>query len=266
MLTSGSVILPVKALLEQYKSNDSNVIKQLDLPFIQHSLGRLDEDDRRALVPIALRGCSKDEGLSRAPTFFNFILQLLVDVRLPSRGSKDDEALRASIGLEDEADAKYLAKMLSIFLRLRPPTPSKTLAESNPTFSQEEINFFSVEGAGTVKIFQNISQLRVKIVAFLASAAFTDEEKFIPAMYASCSPDTRVASLAEEVIKRTSVSFENEDLVKNCSRLTLEVLASGHPSKLTAKAFVAGGIFYEDLTDQLPQSSERKHVCRCYSR
>ncbi|UKZ92924.1 uncharacterized protein TrAFT101_007856 [Trichoderma asperellum] len=209
-----SVILPVKALLEQYKSNDSSVIKQLDLPFIQHSLGRLDEDDRRALLPIALRGCSKDEGQSRAATFFNIILQLLVDVRLPSRGSKDDEALRASIGLEDEADAKYLAKMLSIFLRLRPPTPSKTLADSNPTFSQEEINIFSVEGAGTAKIFQNISQLRAKIVTFLASAAFTDEEKFLPALYASSSPDTRVASLAEEIIKRTSVSFENKDLVK----------------------------------------------------
>ncbi|KAL9477404.1 hypothetical protein ACSS6W_007245 [Trichoderma asperelloides] len=209
-----SVILPVKALLEQYKSNDSSVIKQLDLPFIQHSLSRLDEDDRRALLPIALRGCSKDEGQSRAATFFNIILQLLVDVRLPSRGSKDDEALRASIGLEDEADAKYLAKMLSIFLRLRPPTPSKTLADSNPTFSQEEINIFSVEGAGTTKIFQNISQLRAKIVTFLASAAFTDEEKFLPALYASSSPDTRVASLAEEIIKRTSVSFENKDLVK----------------------------------------------------
>ncbi|KAM0255258.1 hypothetical protein ACHAQJ_005966 [Trichoderma viride] len=208
------VILPVKALLEQYKSNDSAIIKQLDLPFIQHSLSRLDEDDRRALVPIALRGCSKDEGQGRAATFFNIILQLLVDIRLPSRGSKEDESLRVSIGLEDEADAKYLAKMLSLFLRLRPPTPSRTLATSNPTFSEQEVNFFSIEGSTTVKIFQNISQLRAKIVTFLASAAFTDEEKFLPALYASSSPDTRVASLAEEIIKRTSVSFENEDLVK----------------------------------------------------
>ncbi|RFU77196.1 proteasome component ecm29 [Trichoderma arundinaceum] len=209
-----SVVLPVKALLEQYKSSDSAIIKQLDLPFIQHSLSRLDEDDRRDLVPIALRGCSKDEGQARAATFFNIILQLLLDIRLPSRGSKDDEKLRVAIGLEDEADAKYLAKTLSLFLRLRPPTPSKTLAASNPTFSTEEANFFSVEGPGTDKIFQNISQLRAKIVTFLASAAFTDEEKFLPALYASSSPDTRVASLAEEIIKRTSVSFEQEDLVK----------------------------------------------------
>ncbi|KAL7793018.1 proteasome stabiliser domain-containing protein [Trichoderma ceciliae] len=209
-----SVTLPVKALLEQYKSSDAAIIKQLDLPFIQHSVSRLDEDDRRDLVPITLRGCSKDEGQGRAATFFNIILQLLLDIRLPSRGSKEDENLRVSIGLEDEADAKYLAKTLSLFLRLRPPTPSRTLAESNPTFSEEEVNFFSIEGPGTDKIFQNISQLRVKAVSFLASAAFTDEEKFLPALYASSSPDTRVASLAEEIIKRTSVSFENEDLVK----------------------------------------------------
>ncbi|KAH6608498.1 proteasome component ecm29 [Trichoderma cornu-damae] len=209
-----SVILPVKALLEQYKSSDSAIIKQLDLPFIQHSLSRLDEEDRRDLIPIALRGCSKDEGQARAATFFNIILQLLLDVRLPSRGSKDDENLRVSIGLQDEADAKYLAKTLSLFLRLRPPTPSRTLAASNPTFSEEEVNFFSVEGPGTDKIFQNISQLKAKIVTFLASAAFTDEEKFLPALYASSSPDTKVASLAEEIIKRTSVSFEQEDLIK----------------------------------------------------
>lgn len=184
------------------------------MPFIQHSLRRLDEDDRRDLVPIALRGCSKDEGQARAATFFNIILQLLLDIRLPSRGSKEDESLRASIGLEDEADAKYLAKTLSLFLRLRPPTPSQTLAAANPTLSEEEATFFSVEGPGTDRIFQNISQLKAKVVTFLASAAFTDEEKFLPALYASSSPDTRVASLAEEIIKRTSVSLEQEDLVK----------------------------------------------------
>ncbi|QYT02203.1 Proteasome component Ecm29 [Trichoderma simmonsii] len=209
-----SVILPVKALLEQYKSTDSAIIKQLDLPLIQHSLGRLDEDDRRDLIPIALKGCSKDEGQPRAASFFNIILQLLIDVRIPSRGSKEDEALRASIGLEDPADAKYLAKMLSLFLRLRPPTPSRTVAESNPTFSEDESKIFSVEGPGTDKIFQNISQVKAKAVSFLASAAFTDEEKFLPALYASSTPDTRVASMAEEIIKRTSVSLEQEDLVK----------------------------------------------------
>ncbi|KAK1249376.1 hypothetical protein MKX07_002892 [Trichoderma sp. CBMAI-0711] len=209
-----SVVLPVKALLTQYKTTDSGIIKQLDLPFIQHSLSRLDDDDRRDLIPIALKGCSKDEGQARAAPFFNIILQLLFDVRIPSRGSKEDDGFRAAMGLEDAADAQYLAKMLSVFLRLRPPTPGRTLAESNPTLSEDEARFFSVEGPGSDKIFQNISHLRAKVVTFLASAAFTDEEKFLPALYASSSPDTRVASLAEEIIKRTSVSLEEEDLVK----------------------------------------------------
>ncbi|KAL7942508.1 proteasome stabiliser domain-containing protein [Trichoderma barbatum] len=209
-----SVVLPVKTLLEQYKSTNTAIVKQLDLPFIQHSLGRVDEDDRRDLVPIALKGCSQDEGQSRAASFFNIILQLLLDVRLPSRGSKEDETLRSTIGLEDADDAKYLAKSLSLFLRLRPPTPSRTVADSNPTFSDEEAMFFTVEGPGTDKIFQNISQLKAKVVSFLASAAFTDEEKFLPALYASSSPDTKVASLAEEIIKRTSVSLDDEGLVR----------------------------------------------------
>ncbi|PKK48319.1 hypothetical protein CI102_6387 [Trichoderma harzianum] len=53
----------------------------------------------------------------------------------------------------------------------------------NPIFSEEETKIFFVEGPGTDKIFQNISQLKTKTVSFLASAAFTDEEKRFPAPY-----------------------------------------------------------------------------------
>lgn len=84
----------------------------------------------------------------------------------------------------------------------------------NPAFSEEESKIFSVEGPGTDKIFQNISQLTTKSVSFLASAALTDEEKSFTARYTFSSPDTRVALLAEETFKRISVSPEHEDLVK----------------------------------------------------
>ncbi|OPB38864.1 hypothetical protein A0O28_0019700 [Trichoderma guizhouense] len=85
---------------------------------------------------------------------------------------------------------------------------------SNPTFSEGESKIFLVEGPRNDKIFQNISQLKTKAVSFLASAAFTDEEKRFPAPYTFSSPDTIVASLAEEIIKTTSVSREQEDSAK----------------------------------------------------
>jgi hypothetical protein len=73
---------------------------------------------------------------------------------------------------------------------------------------------------------------QAKIVTFLASAAFTDEEKFLPALYASSSPDTRVASSAEEIIKRTSVSFDNEDLVKRLFEAHARDVRRASPTQL----------------------------------
>lgn len=208
------MVLPVKALLEQYKSNDSVIIKQLDLSFIQHSLDRVDDDNRRDLIPIALRGCSGDEGQSRAGPFFQIILRLLLDVRVPPRGSKDDEGFRESVGLSDPSDAKYVANLIGLFLRLRPPTPAQTWDQANPTFAQHDLCLFSVENAGSQKIFERVSELKAKLVTLLASGAFTDEEKFLPALFAASSFDNRVASTAEEIIKRSTVSMENESLVR----------------------------------------------------
>jgi proteasome component ECM29 len=189
------------------------VIKQLDISFIQHSLERIDDDDRRELIPIAVKGCSTDKGQPRAGPFFRIILRLLLDVRIPPRGSKDDEAFRDAIGLSDTTDAEYFAQMIGLFLRLRTPGGSRTWAEANPTFSQDELETVSVDNYDTQKIFQRLSELKVKLVTFLASGAFTDEEKFLPALYAASSFDNRVASIAEEIVKRTSVSLEDGDLV-----------------------------------------------------
>lgn len=199
--------------MQQYKSNDSPIIKQLDLSFIQHSLDRLDVEDRLDLLPIALAGFAADEGKARAATLFNFILRIILDVRIPPRGSKDDEAFRAKIGLEDAADAKFLATCLGVFLRLRTPSASQTLVQSNPTLSATELALFPADGAQDDKIFKRVSELKSKTITLLASAAFTDEEKFLPALLAAASPDNRVGATAEEILKRSSVSMEDEDLV-----------------------------------------------------
>lgn len=208
------MVLPVKALLEQYKANDSLLVKQLDISGVQHSLERIDEHDRRQLIPIALRDFSKDEGQARAAALFHIVLRLLLDVRIPPRGSKEDEQFRETIGLSNAADAAYLAKLLGIFFRLRAPVSIQTWAQVNPTLSHQELQLVSVDDPGSYKTFQRLSELKTKLVAFLASGAFTDEEKFLPALYGASGFDNRVSSGAEEILKRTSVSMEDEALVK----------------------------------------------------
>ncbi|KAL6913608.1 hypothetical protein FSST1_011368 [Fusarium sambucinum] len=208
------VILPVGALLDQYKSNDSPLVKQLDISGIQHSIERLDDYERRELIPKALAGFSKDEGIARSGPFFNIILRLLLDARIPPRGSKDDTEYRQAIGLSDEADAKYLANLISIFLRLRNPTQSQNWSTANPTLTKSELESLAVESPESQKVFERMAELKLKLVALLASGAFTDEEKFLPALYAASSFDNRLVSAAEEVLKRSSVSMEDKTLVK----------------------------------------------------
>lgn len=208
------IVLPVKALLEQYKANASPVIKQLDLSFVQHSLDRLDVEDRAPLIPIALQGLAADEGQPRATSMLNVVLRLLLDARIPPRGSKDDEAFRSSVGLSDEADAKYLAHVIGVFFRLRAPSGAQSLTRSNPALTRQELDMFAMENTDSEKVFRRLSELKVKLVTFLASGALTDEEKFLPALYAAAGFDNRVAATAEEIIKRSSVSMENEGLVK----------------------------------------------------
>ncbi|KID89611.1 proteasome component [Metarhizium guizhouense ARSEF 977] len=261
-IQSPEIVLPVKALLQQYKSTDSGVIKQLDLSFILHSLDRLDVEDRRDLIPIALAGFAQDEGQPRAATVFNIILRLLLDVRIPPRGSKDDEGFRTAIGLGDDADAQFLAKAIGIFLRLRTPNSTQTLAQSNPALSPTELTLFPADSPENEKIFKRITELKSKSVTLLASGAFKDEERFLPALFAASGFDNRVASTAEEIIKRSSVSMEDEDLVDRLFRAHSQLPAPYRArilsilSKSTIGTGKSDSIMAVVNLDFLPQTSD----------
>lgn len=164
-------------------------------------------------MPIAIPGCAANNASPGGQGFLRVIFRLLLDARIPPRGSKDDEAFRASLGLQNEADAAFLAETISVFLRLKLPTAQQDWRQSNPSLTSEEVALFMVDNPKDHKIFQRLSELKNKLVALLASGAFTDDEKFLPALYGSSSFDNRVSSAAEEVIKRSSVSLEDEGLV-----------------------------------------------------
>ncbi|EMR68103.1 putative proteasome component protein [Eutypa lata UCREL1] len=110
------VILPVKALLEQYKKTTSPMVKQLDLSLVKQGVLRLDQHDRRELLPVALQGISKETSPASAAGFFNIFLRLLLDIKIPGRGTKDDTSLRDTIGLSDPSDAVYVSQWLDFDL------------------------------------------------------------------------------------------------------------------------------------------------------
>lgn len=207
------VILPVRTLLDQYKSKDSSLVKKLDILGIQHSLERIGDDERRALIPEALKGIAQEEGQAQAKDMCHIILRLLLDIQIPPRGSKEDMLFRQSIGLSNEADAQYLANLIGLFLRLRAPVQTQTWPEANPTFSKVDINLLQIDGHESKTIFRRMSELKRKLVTLLGTGAFTNDEKFLPALYATANFDSKVASTASEILKRTFVSMEAEPLI-----------------------------------------------------
>ncbi|PKS06331.1 hypothetical protein jhhlp_007079 [Lomentospora prolificans] len=216
------IVLPVAALIDQFKSNSSPVVKQFDLVFIQHSVPRMDVADRRDLFPKVTKEISHGDADAAGPSdagFFDIFLRLLTDVKFPGRGTKDDVALRETLGLTD-SDAKYLSKWLGKVLLLKSAGAGATAdalrgVNPPPTFTASELDFLVPTHRPVSAAFTAIADLRLKAISFLASGAFKDSERFIPALYAASATDSRVSSIGDELLKKSSVDLEDATLVKS---------------------------------------------------
>ncbi|KAI1074405.1 proteasome component [Whalleya microplaca] len=220
------VVLPVAALLGQYKKTSSPMIKQLDLNLIKQGIVRLDQQKRRETLPVVLQGISKETSLASAAGFFNIFLRLLLEIKIPGRGSNEDTALRETIGLSDPGDARYVSQWLGKLFLLRQDLALATeeeldqkLLASPAGLTKEDIAFLRNNNPnawrpGTPNSL-GLPECKTKAIGFLASGAFTDDERYLPAICAAGSADSRIASVADDIIKRSNVDLENTDVIKS---------------------------------------------------
>ncbi|KAI3330886.1 ECM29 protein [Ustulina deusta] len=220
------VVLPVAALLEQYKQTNSPIVKQLDLAFIREGMSRLDQSKRRGLLPAVLRDISKETNSASAAGFFNVFLRLLLEIKIPGRGSTEDLTLRELVGLANPSDAKYVANWLGKLFLLRQDIALATedeipakLDASPSGLTKEDIAFLRNKDPKSWKpdIPNSLSlpECKTKAVGFLASGAFSDDERYLPIICAAGSADSRVSSVADDVLKRASVDLESEDMIQS---------------------------------------------------
>ena len=203
--------------MKQYKDNpDSALVRHFDLLFVQQSIGKLSRTAQLDLLPILLEGIASNQN----SVIFNLFLRLLPLMHLPSRGSKEDEELRAKVGLTDTNDSEYLAMMLGKLILFNvTKAPVAPAARIPPLgLSKEDYAFFAIDGKEGVWDPKNpeglsLPETKVTVLKFLASGAFSDAEKFIPACYAAADIDSRISSIGDDLIKRTSVSLEDEKIV-----------------------------------------------------
>ena len=226
-----SIVLPVDALLEQYKTAESPVVKHFDITFIQHSLTRLDSYERGQLFPKFLPGIGTD--LSPLSSLCNIIFRLLHDIKIPPRGSKEDDSYRTALGLTDPRDTALLATWLGKLILFR--AQMGTSSQIPPGLNETDVNFLNPHKSDTWNPSSpkglNLAETRIKAAAFLSSGAFTDEERFLPALYAASSSDFRVSELGEDMLKRSSASLEDKDLVRKLFD-NLKVLATPYRTRI----------------------------------
>ncbi|KAK6077722.1 proteasome component ECM29 [Seiridium cupressi] len=231
------VILPVAALLEQYKRTASPVIKQLDLGLVKRGVLRLDQQKRRELLPVVARGISKETNPSSASGFFIILLRLLLEIKIPPRGTKDDTSFRDTIGLSDASDAKYISEWLGKLLLLRQDIALSPVANLEANLgsvpiglTKDDVEFLRSNDPKTWKPGEpgslGLPECKLKAASLLSSGAFTDEERFLPTICAAGSADSRITSIADDVLKRSDVDLEDRGIILSLFQAHLKLPAA----------------------------------------
>ncbi|KAH8603038.1 proteasome stabiliser-domain-containing protein [Bisporella sp. PMI_857] len=215
------IVLPVAALLKQYKEHpESPMIRHFDLMFIQQSVEKLSSKEQMDLIPTLLHGLANDAGKPTCATLFNLFLRLLPTLRLPPRASQEDNALRNQLGLDAHVeDAKFVASWFAKLLLLT-VIRSTVAGITCPGLKVPEYEFLTLSGKQetwdpTAPEGLNLTQTKISVLSFLASGAFNDEERFLAALFASGDSNSRISGVAEDLLKRSTVSLEDPKMVED---------------------------------------------------
>jgi proteasome component ECM29 len=178
------------------------------------------EQEQMNLLPQLLHGLAKDAGKPTCATIFNLFLRLLPQLRIPLRGSKEDTELRQQLGLDEHVeDAKFVASWFGKLILLTIVRSTAT-GVTCPGLTVQEYEFLTLNGKQEVwdpvsDEGLNLTQTKIVVLTFLSSGAFTDEERFLPALFASGDANSRISSVGEDLLKRSTISLEDLDRISN---------------------------------------------------
>ncbi|KAI9832372.1 MAG: hypothetical protein M1819_004360 [Sarea resinae] len=225
-----SIKLPVLALLQQFKSQPASpLVRHFDLLYIQQGLGRLPVNERIELLPIVIHGLAADASNSAAhgSRVFNLFLRLLPYLSLPPRGSKEDLELRERLGLSDrQGDANFIAywcgKVVLLALsRSSVPTVPESAKPTCPGLSVQDYDFLTLQRKQdtwnpSADQGLNLTETKIAVLNFIRSGAFTEEERFFPALIAAADSNSLISDIGEDILKRSlaKISLEDGSLVE----------------------------------------------------
>ena len=211
-----SIQLPVTALLKQFKEQKSQLIRHFDLIFLQQGIDRLGSNARIEILLPLLQGISEIGTATQGAIVFNLVLRLLPLLKLPSKGNEEDAQLKSRLGLSDQ-DTDFLSFWFEKLLLLFPADENSTTC---PGLSPAEYTFLN-KGLSVKETWDpsaasglNITETKVNALRFLASGAFTDSQRFLPALIATSDANSRLSDLGEDLLKRFIPKLEDSDIVQ----------------------------------------------------
>ena len=217
-----SIKLPVAALLNQFKEQKTQLIRHFDLTYAQQGIDRLGSEARVELLLPLLRGISEiGDSPSHGAVVFNLALRLMPLLKLPTKASPDDTQLKKRLGLSDQ-DTAFLSSWFEKLLILGPADKESSTC---PGLSPAEYAFLNKDAPmsetwnPSADGGLNLTETKATCLRFLASGAFSESERLLPAIVATADPNSRVSELGEEMLKRFIPDLENQNVVQQLYRL-----------------------------------------------
>lgn len=199
----------------------------MDLLYSQQGIGQTPSSERLKLLSIILNGFATD--LARSPTdgasLFNLFLKLLPSISLPLKGSKEDGELRGTLGLNHEPkDAACIAQISSLLILFTTSHRSAPTEPNSPTtcpgLTPKDYTFLTLGKVDTWDSSKegglNLTEIKMKLLDFLSSGAFKDDERFMAAFFASADVNSRISEPGDAILKRSlpKVSLNDKHIVE----------------------------------------------------
>jgi proteasome component ECM29 len=216
-----TVQLPVAALLKQFKEQQNTLIRHFDLLYIHQGILRLSYREQADLVPVLIQGIAQDLATANknGANLFNLLLRALQHYQLPLKGSKEDDALRQTLqmtGDDGKAVSSWFGKLILLLSIRRPTASGSQTAVPPPGLDEEDYQFLTVYGKPDVwdsAVDGGLHLSRTKVIAlrFLATGAFNDDERFLPALFASADSNSIIVERGDDILKRAISSVDMSD-------------------------------------------------------
>jgi proteasome component ECM29 len=153
-----------------------------------------------------------------ASQLFHLILRLLVHFKLPARGTKEDGELRLTLGVTDE-DASFLSQWfgkLILLTLVRQSNAEDGSLTRCPGLSADEYKFLTLQGKPDAwdpssESGLSLTETKALVTRFLASGMFKEDEKFLPALFASADTNSRISEVGDDILKRVMLTQDLED-------------------------------------------------------